>query len=147
MIDQHNLLDDEGIRDFITNGYVTVHPDLPHVHEEIYRETAAIFEREGDPRNQILQRVPQLYEVFAHPAIRGVLTSLLGPDYVMHPIAMPTSSGRDRKAGAGIKTVARATSQHKTTGGFSNGDDIIASGQSGHGTIRRRSPGIWGRRR
>jgi hypothetical protein len=85
MIDQQNLLDDEGMRDFITNGYVTVHPDLPHVHEEIYRETAAIFEREGDPRNQILQRVPQLYEVFAHPAIRGVLTSLLGPDYVLHP--------------------------------------------------------------
>ena len=74
MIDQQYLLNDEGVQNFIKNGYVTVQPDLPDVHEEIHRETAAIFEKEGDPRNHILQKVPALYQVFAHPAVRGVLT-------------------------------------------------------------------------
>ena len=85
MIDQQYLLNDEGVQSFIKNGYITVQPDLPDVHEEIYRETAAIFEKEGDPRNHILQKIPALYQVFAHPAVRGVLTSLLGPNYMMHP--------------------------------------------------------------
>ena len=85
MIDQQYLLNDEGIQNFIKNGYITVHPDLPDVHEEIYRETATIFEKEGDPRNHILQKVPALYQVFAHPTVHGVLTSLLGPNYMMHP--------------------------------------------------------------
>ena len=67
MVDQQYLLNDEGVQNFIKNGYVTVHPDLPDLHEEIYRETAAIFEKEGDPRNHILQKVPALYQVFAHP--------------------------------------------------------------------------------
>ena len=85
MVDQQYLLSDEGIQNFIKNGYITIRPDLPGVHEEIYRETAAIFEKEGDPRNHILQKIPALYQVFAHPTVRGVLTSLLGPNYMMHP--------------------------------------------------------------
>ena len=85
MADQAYLLNDKGMQNFIKNGYVTIHPDLPGVHEEIYRETAAIFEQEGDPRNHILQKVPGLYQVFAHPTVRGILTSLLGPDYLIHP--------------------------------------------------------------
>ena len=85
MVDQQYLLNDGGVQNFIKNGYITIHPDLPDVHEEIYRETATIFEKEGDPRNHILQKVPALYQVFAHPTVRGVLTSLLGPNYMMHP--------------------------------------------------------------
>lgn len=85
MVDQQYLLNDEQMQNFIKNGYITVHPDLPNLHTEIYRETAAIFEKEGDPRNHILQKVPALYQVFAHPTVRGVLTSLLGPNYMMHP--------------------------------------------------------------
>ena len=72
MVDQQYLLNDEGVQNFIKNGYITVHPDLPDLHEEIYRETAAIFEKEGDPRNHILQKVPALRQVFAHPTVRGV---------------------------------------------------------------------------
>ena len=37
-VDQQYLLNDEGVQNFIKNGYITVHPDLPDVHEEIYRE-------------------------------------------------------------------------------------------------------------
>ena len=85
MVDQQYLLNDQQIQNFIKNGYITVHPNLPDVHEEIYRKTAAIFEKEGDPRNHILQKVPELSQVFAHPTVRGVLTSLLGPNYMMHP--------------------------------------------------------------
>ena len=85
MVDQQYLLNDEGIQNFIKHGYITVRPDLPDVHEEIHRETAAIFEKEGDPRNHILQKVPALHQVFDHPTVRGVLTSLLGPNYMMHP--------------------------------------------------------------
>ena len=85
MVDQQYLLNDEKMQNFIKNGYTTIHPDLPDVHQEIYRKTAGIFEKEGDPRNHILQKVPELYQVFAHPTVRGVLTSLLGPNYMMHP--------------------------------------------------------------
>ena len=85
MVDQQYLLNDRQIQNFIKNGYIIVHPDLPDVHEEIHRETAAIFEREGDPRNHILQKIPELHQVFAHPTVCGVLTSLLGPNYMMHP--------------------------------------------------------------
>ena len=85
MADPQYLLNDEQIQDFIKNGYISVHPDLPDLHEEIYRETAAVFEKEGDPRNRILQKVPALYQVFAHPIVRGALTSLLGPNYMIHP--------------------------------------------------------------
>jgi hypothetical protein len=84
MIDQQYLLNDEEMRNFIKNGYVTVHPDLPDVHEEIYRETEAIFETEGDLQNHILQKVPALYQAFAHQIIRGALTNLLRANYVMH---------------------------------------------------------------
>ena len=100
MTDQQYLLNDEGIRNFIKDGYVTVHTDLPDLHEEIYRETAAIFEKEGDPRNHILQKVPGLYEVFAHPALRGILTSLLGPNYVMHPHRHAHNKQPGQKGGA-----------------------------------------------
>jgi hypothetical protein len=43
MVNQQYLLNDEGVQNFIKNGYITVHPDLPDVHAEIYRKTAAIF--------------------------------------------------------------------------------------------------------
>lgn len=85
MVDQQYLLNDEQMQNFIRDGYITIHPDLPDVHEEIHWETAAIFEKEGDPRNHILQKVPALNQVFAHPIVCGVLTSLLGPNYMMHP--------------------------------------------------------------
>ena len=49
MVDQQYLLNDEGVQNFIKNGYIALHPDLPDLHEEIYRETAAIFEKEGRP--------------------------------------------------------------------------------------------------
>ncbi|MCZ6676292.1 MAG: hypothetical protein O7E52_03475, partial [Candidatus Poribacteria bacterium] len=70
MIKPPNLLDDRGMSQFIINGYVTVQADFPSgFHEQICRETDAVFEEEGDPRNHILAKVPALEQVFHHPAL------------------------------------------------------------------------------
>jgi hypothetical protein len=38
-----------------------------------------------NPGNNLLPAVPELAQVFADPVVRGALTSVVGPDYVMHP--------------------------------------------------------------
>ena len=79
-----NLLDDGGMSQFISNGYVRVQADFASgFHEQVCRETDAVFEQEGDPRNHILAKVPALAQVFHHPAVHGALISILGPNYVM----------------------------------------------------------------
>ncbi len=85
MHDHSNLLSDKQMQDFIVNGFVTVKTDLPRsVHETIYRKTQEYTEKEGNPGNNILPRVPELQEVFDDPAVRGAFTSILGENYVMH---------------------------------------------------------------
>ena len=85
MIDPKYLLSDEQMRDYIANGYLVLDTSLPAaLHEEIYRRTSEVLEKEGNPGNNILPRVPQLRQVFDDPALRGALTSVLGPDYIMH---------------------------------------------------------------
>jgi hypothetical protein len=44
-----------------------------------------LWKNEGNPGNDILPQVPDLYQVLADPAVRGALTSLLGPEYIVHP--------------------------------------------------------------
>ena len=41
--------------------------------------------KEGNPGDDILPQVPEIQQVFEAPAVRGALTSLLGPDYAIHP--------------------------------------------------------------
>ena len=85
MIDPKYLLSDQQMRDYITDGYLVLDTSLPAaLHEEIYRRTSEVMEKEGNPGNNILPRVPQLRQVFEDPALRGALTSVLGPDYIMH---------------------------------------------------------------
>lgn len=80
------LLDDEAIRHFIIHGYVTVQADMPAgFHEYICQQLDAVIDTEGNPGNNILPRIPELQQVFDHPAVCGALTSLLGPGYIMHP--------------------------------------------------------------
>ena len=80
------LLDDARMRNFIVDGYVVVKADFPDdVHQSIFRQTEAVFEKEGNPGNNILPRVPQLQRVLDHPRVRGALASILGPDYYPHP--------------------------------------------------------------
>lgn len=85
MVETKYLLDDEGMRRFIMEGYALVETDFPSdFHESVCRQIEAVFEKEGNPGNQILDRVLALQEVYDHPAVRGVLTSVLGPNHVMH---------------------------------------------------------------
>jgi hypothetical protein len=56
MIDKAYLLNDKQMRDFIVNGYVIVKTDLPRsFHDEIYKATNTVFEREGNPGNNLSQ--------------------------------------------------------------------------------------------
>jgi hypothetical protein len=57
-MDKVCLLDDEGMRNFIINGYITVQTDFPaDFHKRVYQQAEAIFEKEGNPGNDILPKV------------------------------------------------------------------------------------------
>ncbi|NKB65929.1 MAG: hypothetical protein GKR89_02600 [Candidatus Latescibacteria bacterium] len=80
------LLSDAAMQQFITQGYVQVQAALPaQFHTSVCRQLDQLLEQEGNPGNNIAPRIPALAQVFAHPAVRGALSSLLGPGYLMHP--------------------------------------------------------------
>lgn len=90
MIDKTYLLNDKQMRDFIVNGYLIVNTDLSrNFHDEIYRTTNTVFEKEGNPGNNLLPRIPEIRHVFDDLTVRGALTSLLGADYYMQPHRHP----------------------------------------------------------
>lgn len=95
-----HLLRENDIRRFITDGHVQVNAGLPaQFHQELYRKIESVLETEGNPGNNILPRIPEIQQVFDQPAVRGALTSLLGPGYLMHPhrychLNKPGSSGQ-----------------------------------------------------
>ena len=81
-----HLLSDEEVQRFIVDGYTTVQAGFPTpVHDEICQKVDEVFEKEGNVGNNLLPRVPEIQLVFDHPAVRGALTSLLGPEYIMNP--------------------------------------------------------------
>ena len=89
------------IRDFIASGFTQVHADnLSEVHRTIYEKLEEVYEKEGNPGNNILPRIPEIQEVFDHPNVQSALTSLLGPGYTMHPhrhghLNVPSSRGQN----------------------------------------------------
>lgn len=81
----NNLFTDNLMRQFISNGFVTLRVDMPDgFHEGIYDRCQEVYDKEGNPGNNILPRVPELQQVFDHPTVSGAFSSILGPDYVMH---------------------------------------------------------------
>ncbi|MBT5872804.1 MAG: phytanoyl-CoA dioxygenase [Candidatus Latescibacteria bacterium] len=85
MTDQKCLFDNETMKQFITNGFTVVKTDFPgEFHDEIYRRTSEAIAREGNPGNNLLPMVPQIQQIYDHPKVKGALTSILGPDYIMH---------------------------------------------------------------
>ena len=90
MLDNRYLFNDNQMQDFIVNGYVTVKTNLPaSFHEHVYQQLNSVVESEGNPGNNVLPRIPEIQEVFDQPVIRGAFTSILGPDYIMHPHRHP----------------------------------------------------------
>ena len=80
------LLTDAQVQAYLTNGYITVqtaHP--PAAHQNIHRQIEILFAAEGNPGNDILPKVPDLYQILRDPAVDGALQSLLGPSYLVHP--------------------------------------------------------------
>ena len=85
-----HLLTDEQMRHFIVNGYVTVTTDLPaQFHDAIYEKTMAVFDKEGNPGNNLVPRIPEIQKVLDDLNVKGALTSLLGADYYMQPHRHP----------------------------------------------------------
>lgn len=79
------LFDDEKMRDFLVQGYCVLKVDLPpSFHEQVYEKTKKVLAQDGNPGNNILPRIPEVQEVFDNPVVKGALTSILGPSYVMH---------------------------------------------------------------
>lgn len=80
------LLNDSQMQQFIVNGFVTVKAGFPRpFHESVRVQAEEIFSTRGNPGNDILPAIPEIYDVFSHPAVTGALTSILGPGYAMHP--------------------------------------------------------------
>lgn len=80
------LLTDAQVQSYLTNGYITVqtaHP--PAVHQKIHQQIETLFATQGNPGNDILPKVPDLYQILQDPAVDGALHSLLGPSYLIHP--------------------------------------------------------------
>ena len=75
-------LSDAQIAQFIAHGYTTITPDLPtEFHAEIYAQHEEIFERVGNPGNNLLPRIPGVRQIFEHPSVVGALKSVVGDDY------------------------------------------------------------------
>ena len=87
---ERHLLTDAQMRHFVVNGYVTVTTALPaQFHEAIYQETMTVFDKEGNPGNNLVPRIPEIQKVLDDPNVKGALTSLLGTDYYMQPHRHP----------------------------------------------------------
>ena len=90
MVDKRYLLTDAQMCHFIVNGYVIVNTDLPaSFHDFIYERTEEVFEKEGNPGNNLLPRIPEIQAVFDDKWVIGGLISVLGEDYYMQPHRHP----------------------------------------------------------
>ena len=78
-------LTDQEMRDFIINGYVKVKVDFPpSFHENVYQQLDEMFEGTGNLGNNVLPLIPEMQEVFDHPAVHGAMQGVLGENYAMH---------------------------------------------------------------
>ena len=69
-----HLLTDAQMRYFIVNGYVTVTTMLPaQFHDVVYEKTMTVFDKEGNPGNNLLPRIPEIQKVLDDPNVKGAL--------------------------------------------------------------------------
>jgi hypothetical protein len=79
------LLNDEQMRQFITDGFLILKTDFSaEFHEKLMEKLNFVYEKEGNPGNNLLPRIRELQKVFDHPVVTGALTSVLGPNYMLH---------------------------------------------------------------
>ena len=78
-------LTDAEMQRFVRDGYISFRPEYPpELHTAIRRKTDEMLERWGNPRNNLLPRIPEIQQVFDHPRVHGALSSILGDDYYLH---------------------------------------------------------------
>ena len=94
-------LNDAQMGQYIRDGYVTVETGLPReFHGELFRKTDEVFEKEGNPGNNLVPRLPDVGRVLSDSAVTGALAGILGDDYFMEPhrhchYNQPGSAGQD----------------------------------------------------
>lgn len=82
---KEDLLTDEQVMRFISHGYHLVEPEFPAgFNEAVLAKLESLDVPRQNPGNGILAAVPELYEVYNHPKVRGALVSLLGEDVRMN---------------------------------------------------------------
>ena len=82
------LLDDERMRFFLANGYLTLTPQLPaSFHQDMFDRFLELAgdDNDANPGNNLLPVVPEMSLIFEDPVVKGALTSVLGDGYMMHP--------------------------------------------------------------
>ncbi|MFK7696559.1 HEAT repeat domain-containing protein [Paenibacillus sp. HJGM_3] len=85
MAQELRYLTDEQMRQFIAQGFLILNTDFsPAFHEQLYGKLSEVYKNEGNPGNNLYPRIRELQTVFDHPVIKGALTSVLGPGYMMH---------------------------------------------------------------
>ena len=90
MIDEQVSLSDEQMQQFIRDGFVVVSIDVPQAfHQSIRSQMDDLLEREPNPGNNLLPRIPDLARIYEDPAVTGALHSILGPDYQMEDHRFP----------------------------------------------------------
>ena len=98
------LLNDEQVREFIANGFLRLTPDVDaNLHKEIEALLRFAVEKEGWYGNNILARVPKMYQVLNCPVVHGAVSSIAGPDYYLHPHRAVHNSTPLGEAGESIK--------------------------------------------
>ena len=81
-----DLLGDEAISRFIEHGWLRLQIDGDgDVHGRIERALRQTIEHEAPPGNNLLARIPAIWQVLRAPVVHGALTSLLGHNYLVHP--------------------------------------------------------------
>ena len=77
------LLSDAQVQRFLRDGYLTLQANLSaDFHAQVRTQIDDLFRNEGNPGNDILPKVPDLYRVLRDERISGALASVLGPDYI-----------------------------------------------------------------
>ena len=94
-------LNDAQMGQYIRDGYVLLETGLPRkFHDGLFRKTDEVFEKEGNPGNNLMPRLPDVGRVVGDPAVAGALASIVGDDYFMEPhrhchYNAPGSTGQD----------------------------------------------------
>jgi len=82
------LLTDEQMQRFIAHGFLCLGTTLPpSYHRQVYERFDGLIGGDANlnPGNNLLPACPEIGAVMEDPIVIGALTSVLGPDYVMHP--------------------------------------------------------------